>query len=107
MTTSTRSRSGVSLGLGLGALALLICAIPWIPATRDALRITGVWLDPSPYYVASFVIAVAGVIAVAALVKRGELRAWKIFGLVLGAVGALLAFASLALSAMISIAMSG
>ena len=106
MTTSLRSRVGVSLGLALGILALLVCAIPWIPAARKALRISGIWVGPSPYYMASFMIAAAGLIAAAALVKRGECRAWKIIALVLGTLGALLAFASLALSAIMSIGMS-
>ena len=106
MTASLRSRLGISLGLGLGALALSTCAIPWIPATREALGITGVWVGPSPYYVGSFITAAAGVGAVLALVKRGELRGWKIFALLLGALGVLSAIASLALSAMISIGMS-
>jgi hypothetical protein len=106
MTTSPRSRVGVSLGLALGILALLVCAIPRIPAASKALRITGIWVGPSPYYVAAFMIAAAGLIAAATLVKRGECRAWKIIALVLGALGALLAFASLALSAIISIGMS-
>ena len=106
MTTSLRSRVGVSLGLGLGTLALLICALPWVPATRKTLGITGIWVDPSPYYLASLMTAVAGLIATALLVKHGEFRVWKIFALVLGTVGGLSAFASLALSAIVSIGMA-
>ena len=106
MTASLRSRVGISLGLGLGTVALSILAIPWIPATREALAITGVWVDPSPYYLGSLIAAAAGMIATAALVRRGELRAWKIVVLSLGAFGALSALASLALAAMISIGMA-
>jgi hypothetical protein len=106
MTTSLRSRVGVSLGLGLGTLALLICALPWIPATRKTLAITGIWVDPSPYYVASLTTAVAGLIAAAVVVQRGEFRAWRIVAVVLGTVGGLSAFASLALSAIVSIGMA-
>ena len=90
----------------MAALALLLCAMPWIPATRRALKITGVWLDPSEYYLGSLVAAVTGVIVTTIFVNRGELKAWKRVALTLAVFGALMATASLALAAMISIGMS-
>jgi hypothetical protein len=95
---------GISLGLGLGTVALLTTACPWLPVTRDALGITGVWNDPSPYYVASFFTAAAGAVTATALVKR-ELPIWKILALVLCVLSALAAIGSLALSAVISFGM--
>jgi len=101
-----RSRVAVFAGVGLAALALSLCAIPWIPATRSALRITGVWVGPSPYYVGSFFTAATGVIVTTTFVNRAELKAWKIVALTLAVFGAIAAIASLALTAMISIGMS-
>ena len=106
MTASMRSRVGVFAGVGLAILALCLCALPWIPATRSALRISGVWLDPSSYYFGSFVSAATGVTVTTTFVKRGELKAWRIVALSLATVGALVALAALALAALISFGMS-
>jgi hypothetical protein len=60
----------------------------------------------SPYYLASFMIAAAALIAAATLVERAEFRASQILALVLGAVGPRSPFASLALSAISSTGMA-
>jgi hypothetical protein len=84
----------------------MVCAIPSITMTRHALRITGIWAGSSPYYAGALITAAAGLSAAVNLVKRGELKAWRTFALVLGAFGALAAIASLAVSAVIAIGMS-
>jgi hypothetical protein len=106
VTASRRSRVGVSLGIGLAALALSICAAPWIPATRDALGISGVWNDPSDYYTASLVTALAGGVAAVVLPKPGELKVGRILALVWSGLGVLCALGSLFFSAAIAFGMA-
>jgi hypothetical protein len=61
---------------------------------------------PSSYYLGAFAVAAAGVLATAALVKRGELPAMRVVALLLNLLAGLLAIAALALSALISIGLS-